>query len=268
MIIGKASVLRRIPTALARHQALFIEGIRFSIQMTDLAHRRLQTTLPLLTKMEDCDEEIPSTVSAMLDAWSMVDSLHRLRGLLNKMPGIEKRNRVPAIRAFFNATDRITELRNTVQHLDTTIPDIVDDKNWAVLGSLSWGLVDPAKNQITSSSFLPGLPLGSRPLINPANRLMWHVPVDAITIERSGVSVCLSDAMRTVESLTKALEKMLSDSFAQQLPDQSHHGADLTVSLVIQVRPEQVLPAGTSEPEPILSPGQDSVAVGKEESSY
>jgi hypothetical protein len=56
---------------------------------------------------------------------------------------------------------------------------------------------------------------------------MWHFPVDAITIERSGVAVCLSDAMRRVETLAKALEKMLADSFAQQLPDHGHHGADI-----------------------------------------
>ena len=250
MIIDAKSVLRRIPTGLARHQALFIEGIRFSIEMGDLAHRRLQAVLPLLTKMENVTEEVPSSVSAMLDAWSIVDSLHRLRGLLKHMPGIEKRNRVPPIRHFFDATERVTELRNTVQHLDTTIPGIVDDRNWAVLGSLSWGVVDPEKNQITSSCFMPGMPLGTRPLINPANRPMWHVPVDAVTIERNGVSVCLSDAMRRVDRLAKALEMMLADSFAAQLPDQGHHGADIAVSLVFHVGSEQVVPEGTPEPEP------------------
>src|SRR5208282_5746056 len=148
MIVGQESILRRIPAALARNQALFIEGIRFSIEMADLAHRRLGETLPLLSRMENPDGESQSNVSAMLDAWSIVDSLHRLRGLLKHMPGIEKRNRIPPIRAFFDATEKITELRNTVQHLDNTIPGVVDDQNWAVLGSLSWGIVDPQKSQI------------------------------------------------------------------------------------------------------------------------
>jgi hypothetical protein len=107
--LDKNRVLRRIPAALARNQALFIEGIRFSIEMADLAHRRLGETLPLLSRMEDPDGESPSNVSAMLDAWSIVDSLHRLRGLLKHMPGIEKRTRIPPIRTFFDATERITE---------------------------------------------------------------------------------------------------------------------------------------------------------------
>jgi hypothetical protein len=127
-----------------------------------------------------------------------------------------------------------------------------------VLGSLSWGIVDPIKSQIISSCFMPGMPLGARPLINPANRQRWHVPVDAITIERNGVSVCLSDAMRRVEALAAALEKMLADSFAQQLPEQGHHAADVTVSLVIQIGPEQVVPEGAPEPEPQLPPDEDA----------
>ncbi len=259
MIIGQESVLRRIPAPLARNQALFIEGIRFSIEMADLAYRRLCETLPPLSRMENPVGESPSSVSAMLDAWSIVDSLHRLRGLLKHMPGIEKRNRIPPIRAFFDATERITELRNTAQHLDTTIPGVVDDQNWAVLGSLSWGIVDPEKSQIVFSCFMPGMPLGVRTLISPANRQRWYVPVDAITVERSGVSVCLSDAMRRVESVAGAMEKMLADSFARQLPDQSHHAADVTVSVAILIGPEQVVPEDAPEPKPQLPPGEDAV---------
>jgi hypothetical protein len=254
MIVGPDSVLRRIPMAMARQQALFIEGIRFSIEMADLANTRLQGTLPLLSRMVDLGAGERATVSAMADSWSIVDSLHRLRGLMRQMPGIPRRNRIPPIRAFFGATERVTELRNTVQHLDTTIPAVVADQNWAVWGSLSWCLVDPVTSQITSSCFIPGTPLGRRPLINPANRAVWHFPIDAITIERSGVSVCLSDAMRRVEAMARSLETALTVSRASQLPDQGQHGADVTLSLVFALAPERVVPPDTPDPEPTLPP--------------
>jgi hypothetical protein len=122
MIITADSVLIKIPSAMSRKQALFVEGIRFSIEIADLAHVRLQSTLPRLTKGDQLLPDDRLTASAMLDAWSIVDSLHRLRGLLRQMPGIHKRDRIPPIRAFFDATDKVTELRNTIQHLDTTIP--------------------------------------------------------------------------------------------------------------------------------------------------
>jgi creatinine amidohydrolase/Fe(II)-dependent formamide hydrolase-like protein len=64
--------------------------------------------------------------------------------------------------------------------------------------------------------------------------------------------------MRRVEAVAQALEKMLADSFAQQLPDQGHHAADVTVSLTIQIGPEQVVPKGAPEPEPQLPPDEDA----------
>lgn len=123
MIITPDSALIKIPSAVSRKQALFVEGIRFSIEIADLAHLRLQSTLPLLTRGGQHLPEDRLTASAMLDAWSIVDSsLHRLRGLLKHMPGIQKRDRIVPFREFLDVTDKVAELRNTIQHLDTTIP--------------------------------------------------------------------------------------------------------------------------------------------------
>ena len=136
---------------------------------------------------------------------------------------------------FFDTTKNITGLRNTVQHLDSEIPEELTDPDWALLGSLSWGVVDPTDQQVTSSSFMPGMPLGTRSLINPANRQIWYGPVDAITTERGGVAVCLSDAMRRLDALVPFLEKMLSAAYARQLPAQEHHAADITISVVMKI---------------------------------
>jgi hypothetical protein len=45
MILGPDSALHRIPSALNPKQAFFIEGIRISIEMIDVAHRRLQALI-------------------------------------------------------------------------------------------------------------------------------------------------------------------------------------------------------------------------------
>jgi hypothetical protein len=254
MIIGLESVLRSIPTALSRRQALFVEGIRFSIEMADLAYYRLRETLIRLAKFAPDDPQSPGTVSAMLDAWSIVDALHRLRGLVRHMPGIEKRDRIPPIRAFFDSTKSVPALRNTVQHLDTDIAEAVDDRNWAVLGSLSWGVIDPEQHEVTACVFMPGMPLGSRPIVNPLNRQVWHLPVDSITIERGGVLMPLSDAMRRVAALAAGLERMLAEAYAKQIPTPGRHAADLTIVLRMSIRPDQIVPDGTPEPEPAPPP--------------
>src|SRR5882724_9516649 len=132
MIIGEDSFFRKIPSVLDRRQALFIEAIRYSVDMVELAYHRLRKTLPLMTKkMEDVDNETPSNVSVMLDAWAIVDSLHRLRGLAEKLPGFKGKYKNVKFRLFMDSSAKITELRNTVQHLDTTIGQVVADQNWA-----------------------------------------------------------------------------------------------------------------------------------------
>lgn len=46
------------------------------------------------------------------------------------------------------------------------------------------------------------------------NRQVWHLPVDSIMVERSGISVCLSNAMRRVEGWAAAMEENLVKAFA------------------------------------------------------
>jgi hypothetical protein len=178
MIIGTESILRRIPSVINYRQRLFFEGIRFSIEMADLAHSRLRGTLPQITFMRDPSPDNPVIVSAMLDAWAIVDSLHRLRGLIEAMPGLKGKKKSPKIRSLMEATANVGALRNTVQHLGTEIHAAFDDKSWTVFGTLSWGVVEPEKNQITASTLMPGAPRegASHSIINPMNRQVGIYP--------------------------------------------------------------------------------------------
>jgi hypothetical protein len=149
------------------------------------------------------------------------------------------------------------KLRNTVQHLDNEIPKVLENNDWAVLGSLSWGVIDPEKSQVISCILLPGMPVGSRPLLNPLDREVWHLPVDSITLERSGVSVALSDAMRRVEGLAAAMESMFAQTYASQIPRPGRHAADVTLRLYMRISPQQIVPDGTLDPVPELLPEDD-----------
>jgi hypothetical protein len=93
LIIRGGSPLRGIPGFLGRRQALFIEGIRYSIDMAEIAYDRLRNTLLTISSMDKSDAEDPAHASAMLDAWSIVGSLNRLRRLLEYMPGTKGKNK-------------------------------------------------------------------------------------------------------------------------------------------------------------------------------
>jgi hypothetical protein len=211
MIIGNDSPLRKIPTALNRRQVLFLEGIRFTVEMADLAYHRLQLTLPLLSNHQHLGSEASPMVSAMLDAWSIIDALHRLRDLIQGAPGFKGKKKSPKVRLFLQSTENVPALRNTVQHLGTEIHDTVDDKDWTVFGTLSWGVVDPDKNQVTACTFMPGAPQrgSSHPIINPLNRQVWHLRVDSITIERSKIPIPNRDPFGSVEAVTPLLRSAI-----------------------------------------------------------
>jgi len=74
MIIGPDSPLRRLPTALDRKQALFLDGIRFSVEMADLAYQRLRHTLLNFESSFDRSAAYSPGVVAMIDAWVIIDN--------------------------------------------------------------------------------------------------------------------------------------------------------------------------------------------------
>lgn len=73
-------------------------------------------------------------------------------------------------------------------------------------------------------------------MVNPLDRQVWDLPVVSITIERSGVSVA---------------------TYAEQIPTAGRHAADATLAIVINIRPGQIVPDGTPDPEPEL-PSDDT----------
>jgi len=123
-----------------RRQAFFLEGIRFSIEMIDVTHQRLQNVLRHISERSHAGEKLtPEPFACVLqDAWSVIDSVHRLRGLLNHIPGISKRMRIPAIRYFFQDSAVVEVFRNTIQHLPEEIRNEPLDPTWSVWGNLSW----------------------------------------------------------------------------------------------------------------------------------
>src|ERR1043166_9736023 len=113
MIIQDDSVLRSIPKSLNNKRAFFIEAIRISIEMVDVAHRRLQMVL-LHVSQQTVSKTLPDSVvyaSALLDAWSIIDSIHRLRGLVEHFPKITKRMQIPAIRYFCQNSKQVEVFR-------------------------------------------------------------------------------------------------------------------------------------------------------------
>jgi hypothetical protein len=116
MIIGPDSPFRRVPSVLDRKQAFFIEGIRVSVEMIELAHQRLQQVLLAITEgiRNNTGPNQTLLTTAVLDAWSFVDSVHRLGDLVEHFPNLQHRSRIPSVRHLSEVNRAINELRNAV----------------------------------------------------------------------------------------------------------------------------------------------------------
>jgi hypothetical protein len=222
MILETDSPLRRIPAQLNPRQILFFDGIRYSIDMVDMAHQRLVGTLYDLTKncTSHSDEPIATKfITATQDAWSIIDSVHRLRMLIGQSPGFKQNT--PDYQLFFRGTAKITDLRNFIQHLDQNIPKL-ESQNIPVWGALSWiTVLDPNCKSCFTCTLLTGTIFKSMEelLVNPIGKKI-EIPIDHITLAANGYTISLSDVMRSIQRITRYVESGLKDQIKDLPPKQ------------------------------------------------
>jgi len=242
MLVPLDSPLRRLPIGLDRQQTLFIDGLRISAEILDLAYSRLIQTLFRLAE-PDCtkEERAIGIISAVGDAWSIVDSTHRIRRLLRRMPRVKKKG--PALQVFFRATFDADALRHVIQHLDEKVTGIL------ALGAPVWGtlqwlvLLDRKTFLMRTSTIAPGTAFDAEhPVQNPAGKTM-RATVDHVILTANGVSIDLSDVFYEVKKMVGRMESTLANRFSN-LPA---YGADLLTTLEMQLLLDPESVAGSPE---------------------
>jgi hypothetical protein len=157
-----------------------------------------------LTDIPDGIDMTPIFIAALQDAWAFVDSINRLRRLLDHMPRMPKKS--PRLQVFSQATSDIETLRNAIQHLDE---ELAQHRGPAqpVWAHYRWDLVDPKEKRVRVLTIIAGtLGDGTHRILSPLDYPGLYSVIDHITLSAAGVSVDLSDVQR---SLTK-----LAGSFA------------------------------------------------------
>ncbi len=158
---------------------------------------------------------------AIFGAWAVVDSVQRLRRLLQRTPGLKQKS--PDLGLFYRNTESIEELRHVVQHLDEKVDEMVTQR-LPVWGQLTW-LFKPGDdpNDVWTCQLVPGaMQDGWRALVNPAGKALIG-PIDHVTLEADRISVSLSGTMAQLERLVKWLESVLLERAPQRCPGQWRH---------------------------------------------
>jgi hypothetical protein len=192
-----------------RRQSLMFEGIRFSIEMADVAHIRLRETLLRLSadRAAAPDEDVARVLE---DAWSVVDSAHRLMGILRQAPGIKNRDRCPSIRQLLiDMAEPINALRNVFQHLDQDLRNRAH-QNWPLFGIVHWFLENPDGNSGRICSLMAGtLADGERPLLDIFGKRVYEPPIGMIELQTEQASISITELMEVVKRIAADLERSI-----------------------------------------------------------
>jgi hypothetical protein len=214
LLLSDDSPLEKQTVALHRRQVLFLDGITLSMDAAMLAYRRLQ--LGLAAHLEQHERQAPSSralqVQIVMDAWSVVDSVNRLRVLVQGMPGLK---RGPAVVSFLKDIGPIETLRNAVQHLYGEVDKIHEDGR-PLWGSLSWVRPPaPDTKEGSISWFVPGTlaVTNDLPPVTLAGKSIEY-PVGYIQLRAAGETVCLSDAMASVQRFAGRFERAAASAFS------------------------------------------------------
>ena len=146
-IASKNSPLKNPPLELSRKQILLLDGLRYSAEMSNIAYDRLFEKLQTIAIAQSS----PSTreiAETMLDAWSVVDAVHRFVDLAGSTPGL---SRDSWFRLLQQRTSDALKVRDDVQHQGNAkrLKGLIEQRG-QIWGYLSWAEVkDDGKRVFT-----------------------------------------------------------------------------------------------------------------------
>jgi hypothetical protein len=220
MLIKEHSPLRTLPSGLAPSQEVVLDGVRYSMEMVDIAYARLRETLLSISTQLGVQGGVASApvglfASALLDAWAIIDSANRLRILLAYLPGVKPgMKRTAEWKLVERQLAPVLELRNAVQHLTGEVENLVA-QSLPTWGALRW-FYFPTQDTFTYSTFnlTPGgirAGMGRSVVVKLDGTFHW--PVGAVELEAHGQVLSLSSVWDDTARFCPRLEALLIAKF-------------------------------------------------------
>ena len=233
MLIPEDSPLRQPPATFSRRQVLILDGIRYSAEMASIAIERLDTHLQGLDASSN-EPRVRDIASAMLDAWSIVDSAHRFCDLVQNMPGLGNRVLKRVVR---ERTRDVAKLRDCVQHQLGEVEGLIGGGG-QMWGYLSWAQVRDGRYTGKWLMMMAGSEyVGDEYLFIGPRVLPFSVPIGRVRLNAFGQEVHLG---RTARALISAASDLASEIESGALrpvgePAKERRGADVVTEGWVEV---------------------------------
>ena len=217
LLLGRDSVLRRIPVNVKRKQAFFLDGIRHAVEILDVTYSRLRDALTHLALNPPASDDLPDIIAhVFIDAWGFVDAVDRFRMMYTQMPDTKFGNAkggIPPLREF---THEFRKLRNITDHLSSKA-DYVISRNGGAWGELNWLTGAQLQPELIAwhCTLRPGTlqtkpPMQTDPIIST---LDW--PTDSIRLSAGEYEGNLSEIRKHIAVRIRHLEAQLEPVFQQ-----------------------------------------------------
>jgi hypothetical protein len=160
MRINDNSSFFLVPTILESRQRILLEGIRYSINMAFNAWDNLRYILKSISSTGEYGE---GRYYAFMFAWSLIDSLDRLKSLFNRLG-------TTGFNDLYSSVENLRAMRNTYHHIYDRIESSLE-VNFPLIGSLSWTYKSNESQKIIQlNNLISGAVVGTMkiPALNPA----------------------------------------------------------------------------------------------------
>jgi hypothetical protein len=122
---------------------LIVDALRYSLVLEYRAYAAISRALRAIERDRRLHPSEARALSAINNAWHIVDVVHRVRGLITSVPGLP--NKTPEVQVFLRNTAPTEDFRNLYQHLNSEIGKIRTTTN-PIMGVLSWVTQNPSKS--------------------------------------------------------------------------------------------------------------------------
>ena len=233
-VIPENSPLRNPPADLSRNQVLLLDGLRYAAEMSDVAYERLSGKLQEIAR----SRSEPSTrdiAAAMLDAWSVIDAVHRFVEIAGVLPGLPQGTWLRLLRQ--RSSDALA-LRDDVQHQRERV-EKGELQRGQIWGYLSWAEIND-KGTHTGKWLMisPGADyVGDKWFYIGPNKLAIPVPPGRIRLNafnrRVYLGYCVNAVVEAANHISDELE--CGRIRPMQPPASDRRGADMVFEGYVEV---------------------------------
>lgn len=201
-MINEKSILKNLPNdQLTEREIVFYQAITHCIEIIGISYTRL------LKQLNEDKDNLASEMP-MIDVWNIVDSSHRLRCILEKTPGIKKKESwFQIITRKLRETEKI---RNFIQHYNREIDTLIE-KVYPLLGHLTW--VKQVDNKhLDMRVIVPGnlREKMNLKMVNPVGKPL-RANIDLVTFLIGNYEISISDIYYKLIELIIELEIILEN---------------------------------------------------------